>query len=60
MYRLYCFSSENGEREFVIISELESAVVLAEYTTDDITHSNTVEIDGYAGSFPCDQELRRY
>ena len=58
-YRIYLFSNESCEREFVVISDLEPTTVIAEHATGDITHRDTVGIDGYAGAFPCSRELRR-
>jgi hypothetical protein len=59
MYRLYTFSQENGEGEFVVISELKIEEVIAEYETARLTLSNMMPIGDDAISFPRDRPLMK-
>lgn len=58
-YRLYHFSDESGETEFVVISDGRPADVRAEYASDTVTCSEVIDIDGDCTMFPCDRPLRR-
>ena len=63
MYRLYRFERvvfvDDGQDEFVVISDLESEEVIAEHCLPgefELVESVSIETD--AGSFPCDRPLR--
>ena len=58
MYRLYNFSTENGEREFVVISNLSPEGVKAKWAVGGIFFDEIVELYGDAVHFPCDRELK--
>ena len=58
MHRLYVFSEESGEGEFVVISEEPEQEVINEWTTGMIRLDEALDIDGSATSFPCDRALR--
>ena len=58
IFRIYSFSLESGEKEFVIISDLPENEVLAEYATNGHSLDIMIEIDGDATGLPCDRELR--
>lgn len=58
MHRLFLFSTESGEREFVVISDSPSSDVIREYATGAITHDQTIDLAEDAVIFPCDEELR--
>jgi hypothetical protein len=57
-YKLYYFSSENGEREFVVISDRPQADVVAEFS-GDAQLTETLDIDGDATALPCDRVLTK-
>ncbi len=57
MHRLFLFSNENGENQFVVISADDPVDVIALYSTDITTHDETVDIDGDASGFLCDCDL---
>ncbi len=57
MYRLYLFSRENGEDEFVIISDLPEQEIIDEYTHSRVTFDEAVDLGASASGFPCDRAL---
>lgn len=55
-YYLYYFSTSDGEREFVVVSDQGQAAVLAEHSEDaDLVSAH--EIHGDCTSLPCDRAL---
>lgn len=58
-YRLYHFSDESGETEFVVISDGKPDAVKDEYVTGEVGCVEVLDIDGNATSMPCDRPLRR-
>ena len=56
-HRLYRFSSTNGGREIVVISDLPPQEVMAKYTDDGHVSDGVLDIQGDATPFPCDREL---
>lgn len=58
MYQIHYFSSENGEREFVVISDRPTAEVREEFS-GEATLVESLAIDGNATSLPCDRVLTK-
>lgn len=58
MFHLHYFSSDNGEREFVVISDRPTAAVASEFS-HDATLSQSLEIVGDATGLPCDRILTK-
>lgn len=59
-HRIYAFSEESGEGEFVVISDLPVSDVVAEYSLGSrFQLDNVREIVEDATSLPCDCRLRR-
>ncbi len=57
-YKLYYFSADNGEREFVVISDQPKAAIIEEFA-GEATLSEVLEIVGDATSLPCDRVLAK-
>lgn len=58
-YRLYHFSDNSGETEFVVISDQPVADVKREYVTSGVACIQVVQIDEDCASMPCDRPLQR-
>lgn len=57
VHRIYLFVEPgDGEREFVIISDLPQEEVEREY--EPWTLEEVLDVDGDATRFPCDRELK--
>ena len=57
-HKVYYFSSDNGEREFVVISDQDKADVIAEHG-EGVCFCGVLELDGNATSWPCDRPLNK-
>lgn len=57
-YKIHYFSTENGEREFVVISDRPVADVVAEFS-GDAALIKSLDIEGDATSLPCDHVLEK-
>ncbi len=58
MFHLHYFSSDNGEREFVVISDRPTAAVVSDFA-DEATLSQSLELVGDATGLPCDRILTK-
>jgi len=57
MYKIYQFSRESGESEFIVISEDPQEAVLEEFLEEGFQLDDTFDIDGDACGLPCDRQL---
>lgn len=57
-HRLYYFSSDNGEREFVVVSDLPKHEVIAEHE-GEAEYCESFDIVGNCTSLPCDRVLTK-
>ena len=58
-YRLYHFSSDSGEREFVVISSMAGREVLREHEDDNVKCVGSHDMDGNCSGLPTDRPLVR-
>lgn len=58
-YKIYHFSDESGETEFVVISDRDALEIRSEFCTDAVTLDGSLEIEGDAVFMPCDRKLSK-